>query len=585
MPKLFFEMIRDNYVDQRDYSRAKQISSNEIESDTFDDVRALSCMYMQAGEIMAGGSGKEWFAEQSVPSLGLLVVEKGKMLCRADGNEYNLLPGDCLILLIENELKLSFDAISASKTGTKACLITFSFQPPGHVEVIPEHYLPIGKLIRLKPFPRFYTVAEALCAKFDNSSVRRDALEIFQSHIAFQQLICTIMEQQGPDINVSDSVKAVMKTIDYIQHNFAERLSVQQLANAANLSARQYTRIFKRLTGKAPIEYLHDYRINRSREHLLQSDFTLNSISSHIGIEDVHYFTRLFRNNVGCPPKTYIEQRYLDSQIVTIHYAGECLALGVVPLGEVETTLNQIQYCNSAIASIGKLTPDPLLIKELQPDLIIASDHMQQEYLADIKQFAPVITVPWDIRPFERLQRIAAVLGKQKEAQKWMEEYAEKRKLAADWCKHNIKRQETASLIRLEDGFVWVHASRFFPTFYEVMGFKPTSLMKHSVENSAMPRRVAVSFDQLYKLDADRLYIICGNTDHEKVWLQNMMQTQFWQQLRAVNSNRVYLLRQCGISYDSYTLKWQLDQIDQLWHEPGTTVHYDDHGWILPLET
>nr|WP_256442737.1 ABC transporter substrate-binding protein [Cohnella sp. LGH] len=63
----------------------------------------------------------------------------------------------------------------------------------------------------------------------------------------------------------------------------------------------------------------------------------------------------------------------------------------------------------------------------MKPDLIVASDFMSREQLTHLETLAPVIVVPWDTLPIERLKQIARVLGQQNEAQVWFDRYTRKK--------------------------------------------------------------------------------------------------------------------------------------------------------------
>lgn len=538
---------------------------------------ALGRMYMIAGAAFAcrAEEQSEWRCHGC---FSLLLLAGGQAVC-ADGNggEHRLARGDCLLLppaAAASELRSDGEA-----TGFR---ISFAFSAGAAGE--PEPELPLGKIIRVNPVARLCDEAAALCR--ENTIEADSRWSAFQRHIAFQQLVCRVLEQSGPDDEpATHSVAAVQRSIAHLRERYADGHSVRQLARSANLGVRQYTRLFKRLTGLTPIAYLHEYRINRSREMLLQGDDPLMRISQSIGIEDVHYFNRLFKTTVGCAPKEYVRKRNLDSRIVTMHYAGELLALGLSPLGELDSTLDQIQAQAQfgPIASIGEMEPNPELLARLRPDLIIASDFMRRELLSALKQIAPVIVVPWDIRPFERLMRIAAVLGKETAAKTWLTRYETKKRQAVQWRESRGGPQETAAILRVEPDKVWVHASRFFPTFYEVLDFRPSRLMRQWVEAPEQERRLAVAYDQLAELSADRLYLIEGRAAAYGEWLNRLLRAEGWRRLEAVRRKRVYLLRQRGISYDAGTLEWQLGQVEQLWAEPPTPGSATASGWVKPL--
>ncbi|EJL43988.1 helix-turn-helix domain-containing protein [Brevibacillus agri] len=169
----------------------------------------------------------------------------------------------------------------------------------------------------MKPAHRVLVDCQALLRRWPSE----DELEQFKGQIAFQQLLCSLFEQTRT-VEEEDSAAAIERSIEYVHEHYAEELTVQQLARQANLSVRQFTRLFKRATGKSPIGYLTAYRINRSKEELLSGGELLHTISRNSGFKDTHYFNRRFKQIVGLPPKQYARFRGYDTKIVTLHYVG-----------------------------------------------------------------------------------------------------------------------------------------------------------------------------------------------------------------------------------------------------------------------
>lgn len=487
----------------------------------------------------------------------MLSITKGKVwAASAEGNR-QLSKGDSMMLSPLDPLLLTADA-----DGCEGYRLSYRLVKPSGADnrmTLPwEEY---GKRsFRIKPFARLADELAELYRSLNGTT----PLEQFKSQLLFQQMLYRMLDQYRSTNDEGTSLEAVNRSIAYLQTNYASDYTVTQLADQVNISVRQYTRLFKRITGKTPMDYLNDFRINRSKELLLQTDDQLSRISSRIGIKDVHYFNRRFKQTVGCSPKEYVRKRQIDSKIVTMHYAGEMLALGMRPIGTLDVTLEQLQEDATGIVSIGEAEYRTSDLLELKPDLIVASDFMSREQLTHLETLAPVIVVPWDTLPIERLKQIARVLGKQNEAQVWFDRYTRKKQAVQSWCKERLKPDETAAVIRLDEQKVWVHASRFFPLFYDAIGFRPSALMNLTTERNADNRRVEVPVDRLAEIEADRLYVVEGREKEFKRWLEELIQTKQWNELSAVRNKQVYVIRQKGVSNNASSLEWQLDQVEQL---------------------
>ena len=91
----------------------------------------------------------------------------------------------------------------------------------------------------------------------------------------------------------------------WMRQHFREALRVDALARRFGMSPRSFARRFKQATGKTPLAYLHEIRIEAAK-HLLEADARpLREISSAVGYEDVAFFRALFKRRTGAAPAAW----------------------------------------------------------------------------------------------------------------------------------------------------------------------------------------------------------------------------------------------------------------------------------------
>ena len=93
--------------------------------------------------------------------------------------------------------------------------------------------------------------------------------------------------------------------INYIRNNYNKDLSLDEMAEQANLSPKYFCRVFKDITGRSPIEYLNWFRINRACSRLRESSDKLNSIALDCGFNDFSYFIKIFKKYRKMTPLKY----------------------------------------------------------------------------------------------------------------------------------------------------------------------------------------------------------------------------------------------------------------------------------------
>jgi AraC-like DNA-binding protein len=89
-------------------------------------------------------------------------------------------------------------------------------------------------------------------------------------------------------------VKRIEKSVEFMQGHLAERLTIATLAALVNLSRSHYTKLFRRVTGYAPLSYLNHLRMQRAVQLLNTTDWSIKQIGDQLGFSDQFYFSRAF---------------------------------------------------------------------------------------------------------------------------------------------------------------------------------------------------------------------------------------------------------------------------------------------------
>ena len=96
-------------------------------------------------------------------------------------------------------------------------------------------------------------------------------------------------------------------SIRYISECYHQPITVNQLARIEGYNAAYYSDWFKQHTGVTPSIYLRVLRINRAKELLKSTAFSVMEIAVMVGYSSNSTFTRAFRNTTGMTPKEYRE--------------------------------------------------------------------------------------------------------------------------------------------------------------------------------------------------------------------------------------------------------------------------------------
>jgi AraC-like DNA-binding protein len=101
----------------------------------------------------------------------------------------------------------------------------------------------------------------------------------------------------------------LLRAKDLADGQYAEPLTVQDMADAAGLSRAHFIREFRRAFGDSPHAYLLTRRLERAAALLRTTDRQIADICLSVGLTSLGSFTTSFTRTFGVPPAAY-RQRY-----------------------------------------------------------------------------------------------------------------------------------------------------------------------------------------------------------------------------------------------------------------------------------
>jgi YesN/AraC family two-component response regulator len=108
-----------------------------------------------------------------------------------------------------------------------------------------------------------------------------------------------------PKVSQSHKHQKVSKIVKYINVNYAEALTLSDIAAEFNYSDNYLCTLFKEGTGFSIIEYLNGVRIKESQKLLRETHLTVTEISQKVGYENITHFGRVFKQITGTSPLKY----------------------------------------------------------------------------------------------------------------------------------------------------------------------------------------------------------------------------------------------------------------------------------------
>lgn len=99
--------------------------------------------------------------------------------------------------------------------------------------------------------------------------------------------------------------KEIIKVQDYIEKNFTEKMTIDNLATIANTGNRTFQRRFTNATNNTPLEYIQRVRIEAAKRFFEASRKTVNEVMFDVGYSDTKTFRDTFKKVTGLTPLEY----------------------------------------------------------------------------------------------------------------------------------------------------------------------------------------------------------------------------------------------------------------------------------------
>ena len=144
----------------------------------------------------------------------------------------------------------------------------------------------------------------------DTEEVLAESGKNMESAIAYaKKMISQAIEIR--DQNSGNKNRSILKTaVDFIDsHYMDEEISLNTVANVANVSSNHFSALFSQNMGQTFIEYLTSLRMNKAKELLRCTGMRSSEIAGEIGYKDAHYFSYLFKKTQGMTPSDYRKAR------------------------------------------------------------------------------------------------------------------------------------------------------------------------------------------------------------------------------------------------------------------------------------
>lgn len=129
-----------------------------------------------------------------------------------------------------------------------------------------------------------------------------------------------IIERRKSTEKYAVSDKNIRIILNYIEKNYANHLSVEELVKQVPLSRRVLEKKFKEETGESLYQYIQNYRIDQFTRLLITTDYSLFEAALQSGFENYKNVSRIFRKYKSLSPAEYRKRYKCNSSVEEIEH-------------------------------------------------------------------------------------------------------------------------------------------------------------------------------------------------------------------------------------------------------------------------
>jgi AraC-like DNA-binding protein len=135
----------------------------------------------------------------------------------------------------------------------------------------------------------------------------------FMAVAVFMQVVGYISRCYEPaSSTASQSLLKIGEALSYLENHYDQPVALVELARLAHMSERNFLRVFRKIMGDTPINYLLRLRLAKAAELLRQDQMNITQVAYRVGFQDSNYFTRKFSEVFRMSPRRYQAQKKMN---------------------------------------------------------------------------------------------------------------------------------------------------------------------------------------------------------------------------------------------------------------------------------
>lgn len=195
----------------------------------------------------------------------------------------------CLIRFLESE---TTEVIPLLLSPHRADILIFSSRPSCHDSFI----------------DRLKHIQDNFCKICKDELTLDASIEVCSTLNSLYNVKLSAPESESEDDAPQQKNANVMeKALEYINRNLSSDISLSDVAGSIYMSPYHFSRMFKAYQNETFSDFILKKRLEYAQTLLKTENYTVSQIAEMTGFMNRNYFHRVFKHNIGCTPKEYIQ--------------------------------------------------------------------------------------------------------------------------------------------------------------------------------------------------------------------------------------------------------------------------------------
>lgn len=237
----------------------------------------------------------DWREGRRLDGFQLVFILEGKGALETDhGGKHRIRSGQVIMLFPQEWHRYRPDP----STGWHESWVGFQGDYVGHL--MRHFFTPAKPVISFDGSPDIRRVLKKLVDELPMERGSRRSL----AAAAVLELVALLHQASRAEENSQDHTRIERARLDILMAA-TQKIDWIALARRQGMSHSSFRRRFREVTGRSPLDYQIEIRINQAMELLRHTKQTVEEIAEQLGYANVHFFSRQFKERTGVPPRDF----------------------------------------------------------------------------------------------------------------------------------------------------------------------------------------------------------------------------------------------------------------------------------------